>query len=239
MHIVCPGARLLRQPKPETFDCPFCGEEVEIWTDEIKAVCPKCKKTVFKDQNQSCLEWCKLAKECVGESAYNTYMENRNMTIKESLLKELANTFGDDVKRINHAKKVLKYAEQLLAEENGDWHIVVPAAILHDIGIKAAEEKYGSPAGKYQEKEGPPIAKKMLFKLGLKLEVIEEICEIIAHHHSPGIIDTDNFKILYDADWLVNIKDEVKTDDKSKLERIINKVFLTDTGRKTAEKIYL
>ena len=40
MHLVCPGARLIKQPKPEIFTFPSCGAEVEIWTDEIKAVCP-------------------------------------------------------------------------------------------------------------------------------------------------------------------------------------------------------
>ncbi|NIO82961.1 MAG: phosphohydrolase, partial [Candidatus Aminicenantes bacterium] len=63
--------------------------------------------------------------------------------------------------------------------------------------------------------------------------------EIIAHHHSPGIIKTNNFKILSDADWLVNIADEIDTSDKAKVKKIIDKVFLTATGKEMAEKIYL
>ena len=175
----------------------------------------------------------------MGANAYDNYMKNRNNSIKKNLLKELENTFGDDTKRINHVKKVLKYSKQFLAKENGDWHIVIPAAILHDIGVKMAEEKYGSSAGEYQEKEGPPIAKKILLKLGLRLEHIDEICEIIAHHHSPGIVNTNNFKILYDANLLSNFKDKTKKEDKSELKKKINKIFLTGIGRQTAEKMYL
>ena len=39
---------------------------------------------------------------------------------------------------------------------------------------------------------------KILLETGLKKEDIAEICEMIAHHHSPGKIDTENFRILQD-----------------------------------------
>jgi len=159
--------------------------------------------------------------------------------IKELLSRELENYFGSDTKRINHAKKVLAFAEELLESEKADRGIVIAAAMLHDVGIKAAEEKYGSSAGRYQEEFGPDIARGILLKTGIKKSDIEEICAIIAHHHSPGEVNTQNFKVLYDADWLVNLKDEVNTGDKVKLKNMINKVFLTKSGRLKAEKLYL
>lgn len=115
----------------------------------------------------------------------------------------MENYFGRDEKRIDHARRVLGYAEQILEKEAGDREVVVAAAILHDIGIHAAEKKYGSPAGKYQEIEGPPIAKNILEVSGFPAKKIPEVLQIIAHHHSGGI-DTLNFKILRDADRLVN-----------------------------------
>lgn len=239
MHTVCPGAKLIRQPMPEMFDCPNCGAEVEIWTDELRGVCPRCKTTVLRYQDQSCLEWCKLAETCVGREAYNNFMQNRAQMIKDKLLHDVELLFGDDTKRINHARKVMEYAQAILAEEDGDWHILMPASILHDVGIKVAEEKYGSAAGHLQEKEGPGVARKFLLKLGMRMDDIEEICEIIAHHHSPGIVKTNNFKILYDADLLVNINEEMKTREKSKLKKIIESSFLTQAGRKLAEETYL
>ncbi len=111
--------------------------------------------------------------------------------------------------------------------------------MLHDIGIHVAEKKHGSAAGKYQEKEGPPIARQILAKLGFEQNHIEEICEIIAHHHTPGKINTRNFKILYDADWLVNLKDEYDIHDRNKLSKIIDNVFLTQSGKALDREIYL
>lgn len=235
----CPGSKIIRQPQPEFIKCPFCSEEVEIWTDEIKATCPKCKKVIVRDQATSCLEWCSYAKECVGDEVYNNFMKNKAVTIKDKLIKELEDYFGKDTKRINHAKKVMGYAEELLKQEKADWHIVIPASILHDVGIKVAEEKYGSSAGHYQEKEGPVVARKILLKTGFTEKNIDEICEIIAHHHSPGKVNTQNFTVLYDSDWLVNLKDEFDTKDKEKLTKIIDKVFLTASGKELAKKIYL
>ncbi|MFH1652394.1 MAG: HD domain-containing protein, partial [Chloroflexota bacterium] len=128
--------------------------------------------------------------------------------LKADLLREMEACFGEDARRIDHARRVTAYAETLLAAEGGDYAVVIGAAVLHDIGIHQAERKYGSTRGEYQEKEGPPIARGILTGLDFPPEQVQEICEIIGHHHSPGIIQTQNFRILYDADWLVNLRDE-------------------------------
>ena len=238
-HQFCPGSKLLRQPAPEMFACPSCGEEVEIWTDETRANCANCGRAVLRDTKMSCLDWCKYGEDCVGDATYSRYMRNKAIGTKQQLLECLENYFDQDLKRIEHAKKVLEFAEELLESEEADWHIVIPASILHDVGIKAAEEKYGSSAGPLQEKEGPPVAKGILLKLGLKMEDVEEICTIIAHHHSPGKVDTQNFRVLYDADCLVNISDLAGKKDDGELAQIIEKMFLTETGKKLALKNYV
>src|ERR1035437_264125 len=77
--------------------------------------------------------------------------------------------FGDDIRRIEHALRVLGFAEAILAQEPGcpgSREVVIAAAILHDIGIHQAEVKHGSAAGRYQEIEGPPIARGILERLG-------------------------------------------------------------------------
>jgi hypothetical protein len=72
----CPGADRFKKPVPEEMACYFCGEELEIWSDEFEVKCTKCGKTVSRP-GQSCLDWCKAAKECVGEEVYERYMKNK------------------------------------------------------------------------------------------------------------------------------------------------------------------
>lgn len=66
----CPGARTIREPMPEFINCPDCGREVEIWTDELKATCSACGGKVFRAAQASCIDWCPHAKECVGPEVY-------------------------------------------------------------------------------------------------------------------------------------------------------------------------
>jgi len=160
-------------------------------------------------------------------------------SVKELLVREMENYFGADSRRIAHAHRVTGYAEQLIAPEGGTNDVVIGAAVLHDIGIPESERKYGSASGRYQEIEGPPIARDILIRLDFKPEQTDEICRIIAHHHSPGKIATQNFKILYDADWLVNLRDEFDIKDREKLANIIERVFLTESGRALARETYL
>ena len=71
--------------------------------------------------------------------------------------------------------------------------------------------------------------------------MINEVCDIVGHHHHPREEETTNFKALYDADLIVNLDDTNKKNPMSaeKLEEIIKKSFLTTTGAKIARRIFL
>jgi len=154
---------------------------------------------------------------------------------------EMKRYFGRDFKRIGHAVEVARYAEQIAKEEGGDPSIVLLSAFLHDIGIRKAEEKYNSNDARYQEQEGPPVAREILNRVGVRSELIEEVCDIIGHHHHPRKEETLNFKILYDSDLIVNLGSEKseKGVTEERLRKVIERKFLTETGRKLAEKIFL
>lgn len=80
MTFQCPGVKQFRQPEPQEVKCPFCEALVEIWTDESEVVCPGCGKKVRREMAQNCLDWCKFAKECVGEKAYEDYLRKKTKT---------------------------------------------------------------------------------------------------------------------------------------------------------------
>jgi predicted Zn-ribbon and HTH transcriptional regulator len=65
----CPGQDD-RNIKVETIRCPNCGYSVEIFSDEIKIKCPKCKNFVCRARLPSCMDWCKFARECIGEDKW-------------------------------------------------------------------------------------------------------------------------------------------------------------------------
>jgi hypothetical protein len=136
---------------------------------------------------------------------------------------------------------VARYAERIGKSEGGNMAVILSAAYLHDIGIVAAEKKYNSSAPEYQHMEGPPIAREILIKLGAKEELIDEVCDIIGHHHQPREDDSLNFKVVYDAD-LVENTDEMQKENPIEPEKMaarIDKLFLTKSGREVAREVLL
>ena len=113
-----------------------------------------------------------------------------------------------DPARIHHFLKVHSFAK-LIGEEEGldaeTQEILEAAALVHDIGIKIAEEKYGSDAGPLQEKEGPTAAKQILEKSGYAGALIDRVCYLVGHHHTYTDIDRADYQILVEADFLVNL----------------------------------
>ena len=164
--------------------------------------------------------------------------------ILELVVDAMKSYFGDDERRINHAMAVLEFAREIRGIEGGDEVVVECAAALHDIGIHEAERKHGSSAGNFQELEGPPIARRILAELAeetgsvLTAERVEHVSAIIANHHSARDIDTLEFRIIWDSDWLVNIPDEYDLNDIEKMRELTAAVFKTETGRRIAGNLF-
>lgn len=65
----CPGGAHLRTPTLKIRRCPQCGEEVEIFSNDLKVNCSRCGFTIYNDV-QSCVQWCRHAEECLGPEIY-------------------------------------------------------------------------------------------------------------------------------------------------------------------------
>ena len=59
-------------------------------------------------------------------------IENMEYThLKDTLLKAMEAEFGEDQKRIDHARRVTEYAEKLMEAEGGDYPIIISAAVRY------------------------------------------------------------------------------------------------------------
>ena len=65
----CPGSANLRTPTLLIKKCPQCGGEVEVFSNDVSVACSNCGFVVYNDI-MTCVQWCKYAKECVGEETY-------------------------------------------------------------------------------------------------------------------------------------------------------------------------
>ena len=67
------------QGKPRTPElilkkCPRCGAEIEMFTVDTEMACENCGFVVYND-TLSCVQWCKYARECVGDAMYEHMMK--------------------------------------------------------------------------------------------------------------------------------------------------------------------
>ena len=156
-----------------------------------------------------------------------------------AVMREMIRYFGNDVKRINHALKVHAFA-RLIAELEGlpekKREVLELCAILHDIGIHEAERKHGSAAGKYQEAEGPKVAEGILQKCGTDGGIVPRVLFLIGNHHSYGKIDDIDFRMLVEADFLVNLYEDGA--DAATAAAAARKVFRTKTGLGLISSMY-
>ncbi|MBP2649178.1 MAG: hypothetical protein H6Q74_3 [Firmicutes bacterium] len=160
---------------------------------------------------------------------------------RERYIDELNRHFGVDQRRINHALKVLANVELIMEQEKlseETYKIIIVTALLHDVGIKPAEEKYQSSAGVYQEIEGPPIVRAIMNRLGEPEAIIERVAYIVGGHHTVMKNNGLDFQIIWEADLLVNIEEEGLMNSPG-ISDIIAKNFRTATGKRIAREMFL
>jgi predicted HD phosphohydrolase len=243
MIMKCPGQDSRYWKPGAIFDakCPNCDHVVEFFKDDTARRCDKCgQRFTNPDMDFGCASYCQYAEQCIGDLPPEAVAQREDL-LKDRIAVEMKRYFRTDFKRIGHATRVARHAERIGKNEKGNLAVILAAAYLHDIGIHEAERKHGSTAPKYQEAEGPEIARSIMNKLGAKEELIDEVCDIIGHHHHPRSEESVNFKAVYDADLIANLEDRDKESpvDADRLARIIDKSILTASGRKEAEGVLL
>ena len=237
----CPGqdSRYWQSNAIFETNCTKCGAAVEFFKDDTTRKCERCGHRMMNPKMDfGCASYCEYAEQCLGTLPPELVAQKEDL-LKDRVAVEMKRYFKSDFKRIGHAMRVARYAEAIGRAEGGNLSVILCAAYLHDIGIHEAERKYQSTAAKYQEAEGPGIARQILTKLGANEALISEVVDIVGHHHHPRNVETTNFKALYDADMITNLEETHKLTPISaeRLEGIIEKSLLTDGGRTEAAKV--
>lgn len=145
-----------------------------------------------------------------------------------------------DPKRIQHFIKVHSFAKLIGEGEGLDGRtqfLLEAAALVHDIGIHPAEAKYGSCSGKLQEQEGPAPARITLRELGFDEEAVERICYLVGHHHTYTSVDGQDYQILIEADFLVNLYED--DSPREAVEQALGRIFRTKTGKEMCRMMFL
>lgn len=240
----CPGqdTRYWKGKDIYEAECPRCGAEVEFFKDDTTRICSACgHRFLNPGMDFGCAAYCPHAVQCIGNLPPELVSQRENL-LKDRVAVEMKRYFQKDFKRIGHATRVARYAEEIGKQEAPEGlGVILCSAYLHDIGIHEAQRKHNSTAARYQEEEGPPIARSILETAGAQEALIDEVCDIVGHHHHPREDETINFKALYDADLITNLEENEKNNnsDPQRLAHIIETGLFTETGKQVARRVLL
>jgi hypothetical protein len=239
----CPGQDTRFWTPDAIFEvpCQACGTSVEFFKTDARRRCPKCGKRIQNPRiSLGCARWCAYAKECLGFDPQAMQLtDSAELSLTDQLVAAVKKEFGGDEELVTHSLLVLDQAQDLLRREGGDPRVVLAAAVLHDIGVPAAESRHGSSAGEYQEAEGPPVARRIMAEAGFDEATIEHVCSIVGSHHRAGGVDTLEARIVWDADRLLEMPEELRHSDPDSRTGAIDRIFRTPSGRQRANAVFV
>jgi len=239
----CPGSLVFMQPKPDTIPCVACGADTEIWSDEAEGKCPSCGATVVRYASQSCVDWCKHARECLGEDKYKQYGQMKAAMRKHALVNAMTQAMtqamaqqpGAQAERIERAKKVAGYAEMILAEEPAaDPNVVFAAAVLLVVGEADAQADQTSAPPDPDKSTCPSPVPEILRTLGYADDFIAEVCGIVVGDNR--LRDRINFQVVRDAALLADSEEQRIRAAAAPLDTALLASFLTGSARRFAER---
>jgi predicted metal-dependent HD superfamily phosphohydrolase len=141
---------------------------------------------------------------------------------------------------IHHFLKVYQFAiliGKMEAISPDEMEVLEAAAVVHDIGIKICMQKYGDCSGKLQEQEGPAYAEELLKKNGFQQELVDRVSYLVAHHHTYSNIDGNDYQILVEADFLVNLYENSSGEEA--IQNAYRNIFKTESGKKLCRELYI
>lgn len=145
-----------------------------------------------------------------------------------------------DAALIQHFAKVHSFAKLIGGCEGLDertMYLLEAEAYIHDIGILPARAEFGSGSGKFQEKVSEGPVREMLGGLGFDQDAVDRVAYVVCRHHSYDAVDGQDYRILIEADFLVNLFEEGSSEEAVRAAR--ERVFRTETGKRLLDEMFL
>jgi len=226
----CPGQDSQHWKPGAIFEvkCPKCGSEVEFFKDDPTRKCPTCgHRFLNPGLDFGCASYCPYAEQCIGNLPPELLAQKENL-LKDRVAIEMKRYLRHDFKRVGHAIRVARYAEQIGREEGGNLAVILCAAYLRDLEPGSQDKNIS-------------LAREILIRLGAKETLVDEVCDMIARGHETDENDAVNLKSLHDADRIAGLEEKQKEDpnNREELTRFIERSFLTESGRNLAIKKFL
>ena len=154
-------------------------------------------------------------------------------------IRKMIDFYEGNIHDIDHFLKVWALAKNIGEAEGLDdetQEILELVAVIHDIACPLCREKYGNTDGKHQEEESAPLVEAFCAGLPVETSKVRRVKWLVEHHHAYTNVEGMDYRILLEADFLVNA-DESNL-KKEAIEKMKINVFKTKTGKELLNHIY-
>lgn len=157
----------------------------------------------------------------------------------EKLILKMTDFYEGNLSDIAHFLKVHAWAREIGLLEGLDERTQLTleaAAVVHDIACPLCREKYGSTLGTYQERESEGVLRPFLADCGMDADMLERVVYLVSHHHTTTGVDGIDYRILLEADFLVNADESHYS--REVIENYRDNVFKTASGLHLLSSLY-
>lgn len=157
-----------------------------------------------------------------------------------SIAKKMIDFYAGSLHDIEHFLKVHAYASMIGKLEGLDrktQKTLEIAAIVHDIACPLCREKYGAAYGNKQETESEALLRPFLAEFPIEKDMLERIVFLVSHHHTTEGVDGVDYRILLEADFLVNASEGKLR--REAIEAFCRSTVRTETAKRLFDSMYL
>ncbi len=232
----CPGqdSRYWKPGAIYEVSCPKCGTTVEFFKDDPTRKCSGCgHRFINPELDFGCAAYCEYAEQCIGNLPAEVLSQKQDL-LKDRVAIEVKRSLRGDFKRVGRAMRTARYAEKICRGEGANPAVVLSAAHLINLGLPGTNGAASDAGAENAEK-----ARELLSRLGADNKIVEEVSDIVRRHHRPEAEESLNFKVVYDADAIAGMEEEMKENGADSIETTDASFsgLKTDSGRKLAQEL--
>jgi len=216
----CPGQDMQFWKPGDIFEvaCPACGRTVEFFKDDTARRCGHCgHRFANPKMDFGCAAYCPYAEQCIGDLPPEVALQQENL-LKDKVAVAVKQYYGRDFKRIGHASRVARYAEQIAQVEKANLAVVLTAAYLLDVDRVAVnrvaveradvDPTHGDTRDPGKAGNGSAVARAILDRVHARRELADAVCELIAQFKTNGRGASLESRVVCDAVLLAGLEEQ-------------------------------
>jgi hypothetical protein len=188
-------------------NCPGCGRTVEFFKDDTARRCGHCgHRFANPKMDFGCAAYCPYAEQCIGDLPPEVAAQQENL-LKDKVAVAVKQYFGRDFKRIGHASRVARYAEQIAKAENANLAVVLVAAYLLDVD-HAGPEAPSADTDTASNGNRVAVARAILDRVHARGELADAVCDLISHLDDNGKDASLELRVMRDSVMLAGLEEQ-------------------------------